>query len=268
VQARHLRRDAFAGYNLAMPRFALLLLVFAQYLSPLVHYRYEVIRKIPHLGETFTQGLIYHQGSLYESTGLVGYSRLKKISLPSGNISKEISIDKVFAEGLALKDGKLIQLTWKDQTAYVYDAETFLRKQIYTYTGEGWGLTVLGGDYLMSDGSSFLSFRSSTDFRELRRLRVTIEGEPLKRLNELEVAEGNIYANIWYQTDIAVIDPKTGAVIGLIDLKDLHYANARSDDAVLNGIAYDPETKSFFITGKRWPTIYEVKFIAGKFSSK
>jgi glutamine cyclotransferase len=223
---------------------------------------YEVIHTYPHDAQAFTQGLIYLDGHLYESTGLEGHSSLRMEDLDTGRILQFQGVPKYFAEGLTNWGSTLIQLTWQSHIALVYDRFSFHLLHTLPYTGEGWGLTQDGHSLILSDGSATLRFLDPTTFRVQRRITVRDHGNPVTQLNELEYIHGQIYANIWYSNRIARISPATGKVLGFIDLKGLLPASGRSDPgAVLNGIAYDSEHDRLFVTGKLWPKLFEIKII-------
>lgn len=219
-----------------------------------------VILTIPHDPRAFTQGLLFHNGLLYESTGLYGQSSLRCIDPSSGAILKNIPIADVFAEGLALVDGTLIQLTWKEKAAIRYSLADFKMTGVFSYDGEGWGLTFDGKSFLMTNGSDTL-FRRSKDFAVQKKIPVTIDGNPLTNLNELEFANGKVYANVWYSNYIFEIQPATGKVTKIIDCTSIvQKAQTQSAEEVLNGIAYDPKAASFYITGKNWRSMFEVRW--------
>jgi len=226
-------------------------------------YTYKVIHDYPHDQGAFTQGLIYLDGHLYESTGLKGQSSLREEDLETGKILAFHDVPgQYFAEGLAPWGDKLIQLTWQSHIGFVYDRATFHLLRTFPYEGEGWGLTEDGKDLILSDGTATLRFIDPATFREVRRITVKDRGEPVKQLNELEYIHGEIYANIWYSNRIARISPKTGKVLGWIDLSGLLPESEHSSrDAVLNGIAYDAQHDRLFVTGKLWPKIFEIKVI-------
>ncbi len=220
-----------------------------------------VVKRIPHDKQAFTQGLLLHEGVLYESTGLYGRSSLRRVDPTSGDVIQDVTVDpKIFAEGLALVDDKLIQITWKEGIALVYDAKSLEQVQQYSYEGEGWGLCFGGNHLYMSDGSHVLTVRDPKTFETLSTLPVLVEGKPLVYLNELEYVDGSLYANIWQQDVIAKIDPTTGNVQAFVIATDLLTKEERRQADVLNGIAYDPATKHFLITGKNWPAMFEVTF--------
>lgn len=222
---------------------------------------YEVVNSYPHDPDSFTQGFLWRDGSFYESSGLVGKSKLRRLEFPSGRVLKEISLPpELFGEGLALVDTRLIQLTWTSHRGFVYDLETFRLLQEFSYDTEGWGLTYDGKNLILSDGSSVLFYLDPQTFKPVRKLAVTMNGSALTELNELEFIDGEIWANVW-QTDLIVrIDPTSGRVISFLDLKGILAPSDRNGaDAVLNGIAYDGEHKRIFVTGKLWPRVFEIK---------
>lgn len=220
-----------------------------------------IVKRIPHDKEAFTQGLLLHEGVLYESTGLYGKSSLRRVDPTTGDVIQDLTVDpKIFAEGLALVDDKLIQITWKEKIALVYDAKSLEQVQQYAYEGEGWGLCHGGNHLYMSDGTHVLTVRDPKTFEVLSTVPVLVEGKPLVYLNELEYVDGSLYANIWQQDVIAKIDPTTGNVEAFVIATDLLTKEERRQADVLNGIAYDPATKHFLITGKNWPAMFEVTF--------
>jgi len=183
------------------------------------------------------------------------------VRLSDGKILDQVSLEsRLFGEGLARVENKLIQLTWKKQVALVYDLNTFKELERINYSGEGWGLTYDGSWLVMSDGSDILTFRDSRSFAVWRRLQVKLRGRPVKLLNELEYAEGFIYANVWNSSEIMKIDPQSGRVVAVIETSSLRYKPSIYGEDVLNGIAYIPENKTFLITGKLWPKLFEVVF--------
>ena len=221
---------------------------------------YTIIRKLPHDPKAYTQGLLFHNGYLYESTGLYGESSLRKLDLDSGwpHRQKKLSA-RYFGEGLAFVRGVLIQLTWKAGKAFVYNSDTFEQLREFNYEGEGWGLAFDGKSLIMSDGSERLYFREPRSFRTERTLAVTDNGRPVRFLNELEYIEGEIWANIYRSFDIVRINPSTGEVVSRIDFSGILAPEDRNGgEDVLNGIAYDADTKRIFITGKRYSHIYEI----------
>lgn len=222
---------------------------------------YRVIHAYPHDAQAFTQGLVYVDGHLYESTGLNGQSTLREDDLETGRVVKQINVpSRYFAEGLTNWGNTLIQLTWKAHLAFVYDRATFRLLRTMQYPWEGWGLTQDGKHLILSDGSATLHFLNPETFAEVRSLRVTDRGRPVDQLNELEYIHGEIYANVWMTDRIARISPETGKVLGWIDLTGILPAiEIRSRDGVLNGIAFDAAHNRLFVTGKLWPRLFEIK---------
>ena len=245
--------------------FPLILLLFLLTLGEdhtVLHTIPTIIRTIPHDPHAFTQGLLFHDGYLYESTGLYGQSSLRRVDPASGNVLKNLPVADVFAEGLALVDSTLVQLTWKEKAALQYSLSDFKMIGAFSYDGEGWGLTFDGKSFIMSNGSDTL-FRRSTAFALQKKIPVTVAGRPLMNLNELEFANGKIYANVWYNNYIFEIMPLTGKVSKIIDCTAIvQKAQTQSQDEVLNGIAYDASTDRLFVTGKRWPSVFEVRLKA------
>jgi glutamine cyclotransferase len=222
----------------------------------------HVIVTYPHDPDAFTQGLVWAgDGDLFESTGLRGASSLRRVELATGTVQQHHALDApYFGEGLAQVDDRLIQLTWQENTAFVYDAATFTQTATFTYAGEGWGLCYDGTRLVMSDGSATLTFRDADTFEVTGSIGVTLASRPLEKLNELECVDGHVYANALGDEHLYEIDPATGAVTTVIDASGLSPDSNRARGDVLNGIAYDPASEHFYITGKRWPTLYEVTF--------
>lgn len=231
--------------------------------SPIFGYR--VVNIYPHDSQAYTQGLIYRNGYLFESTGRKGRSSIRKIRLETGEVVQERRLDaRYWAEGLTDWKDRLIQLTWHGKIAFVYDHASFSLQRTFRYSGEGWGLAHDGTQFIMSDGSSTLRLLDSETFQERGQLTVMDESVPVDRLNELEYVQGKIYANVWRTDRIAMISLKSGRVFGWIDLTNLlpqghHKLDHR--DAVLNGIAYDAENDRLFVTGKLWPLLFEIEVI-------
>jgi len=229
-----------------------------------VFYDFEIVNTYPHDPEAFTQGLLFLDGFLYESTGLRGRSSVRKVELETGKIIKIHELDpEYFGEGLTVMDDRLIQLTLDAGVGFVYDIQTFEKKYTFQYDGRGWGLTNDGERLIMSDGSAYLRFFDPETYRETGRLEVTEHGEPVENLNELQMVSGKIYANVLLTNHIAIINPGTGQIKGRIDLgKLLPIArNAGSPINVLNGIAYDSTNDRLFVTGKLWPKLFEIRII-------
>jgi glutaminyl-peptide cyclotransferase len=222
-------------------------------------WRHEVVRSFPHDPRAFTQGLVFRDGYLYESTGRKGESSLRKVELETGKVVQRVSVGRqYFAEGLAAWGSKLVQLTWETNIGFVYDRSTFKQLQTFTYRGEGWGLADDGSRLIMSDGTPTLRFLNPETLAETGSVRVLDGPAAVDDLNELEVVKGDIFANVWLTDRIAVIAPSTGRVIAWLDLKGLMPGLA-DNDAVLNGIAYDPARDRLFVTGKLWPRIFEIR---------
>ncbi len=222
---------------------------------------FKVIKSYPHDPSAFTQGLFFHDGHLFEGTGLRGRSSIRKVEIETGRVVQAVDLPgDVFGEGITQWGNRIIGITWQEQTAFVLDLKTFKLWRKFNYPGEGWGITHNDRELIMSDGTAELRFLDPLTFKELRRLRVTADGRPVDQLNELEWVNGEVFANIWQTDRIARIDPKTGRVLGWIDLTGLLPANQRTgQDDVLNGIAYDAAKKRLFVTGKLWPRLFEIQ---------
>ncbi|MDJ0763516.1 MAG: glutaminyl-peptide cyclotransferase [Myxococcota bacterium] len=222
----------------------------------------EVLASFTHDEDAYTQGLLLYDGFLYESTGINGKSTLRRVVPTTGEVVKKIDLDETyFAEGLARVENELYQLTWKSGVAIIYDIETFEEKRQYTYDGEGWGLCYDGTQLVMSDGSSQLDFRDPVTFDILSSVQVTLDGEPQTNLNELECVGDVVLANVWPRDIIVRIDKATGNINGVIDASGLLSYGQRLPEGVLNGIAYRPEKDTYYLTGKNWPKLFEVKLI-------
>jgi glutaminyl-peptide cyclotransferase len=228
-------------------------------IPPALLTQYEVLGSYPHDPKAFLQGWLWHDGGFYESTGLNGESTLRRVAFPSGDVVQKIDVPKeYFAEGLAMVGDRLIQLTWRTKKAFIYDRESFGVLGEFGYETEGWGLTYDGTSLIMSDGSSNLFFLDPETYQVMRTQPVTLDGRPLERLNELEWIKGEVWSNVW-QTDMIVrIDPASGQVVGVLDMTGL-LPERRDNDNVLNGIAYDAETNRTFVSGKRWPLLFEIR---------
>ena len=221
----------------------------------------RVVASYPHDAQAFTQGLIFLDGHLYESTGLNARSSLRMEDLASGRVLQEHDVPpQFFAEGLTNWGSTLIQLTWQAHTGFVYDRASFKLLRTFHYEGEGWGLTQDGRRLILSDGTATLRFLNPETFAVERTVEVRDQGQPIDQLNELEYVRGEIYANVWMSNRIARISPKTGEVLGWIDLTGLlPVVEQGSRDAVLNGIAYDARHDRLFVTGKLWPKVFEIR---------
>ncbi len=233
-------------------------------LSPpagIVHYSYEVVQAWPHDNAAFTEGLLFRNGDLLESTGLNGESTLRDVELNTGRMLKEISIPaQYFGEGLTVIGAHAYQLTWRNGVGFIYDADTFQQEGQFTYTGEGWGLTTDGHWLILSDGTPRIRFIDPVTFQVVRTINVTEAGQPVENLNGLAWIKGEIFSNVWQTDEIVRIDPATGNVRGVVDLSGLLAPEDRRPDTdVLNGIAYDAARDRLFVTGKRWPKVFEIR---------
>ncbi|HEV2798949.1 MAG TPA: glutaminyl-peptide cyclotransferase [Pyrinomonadaceae bacterium] len=229
-------------------------------------YSYKIKNSWPHDRRAYTQGLIFLDGILWESTGQYGASTLRKVELKTGKVIKQISVPRnYFAEGMTVFHNKVFQLTWQEGKGFIYDPATFQKQGEFSYTGEGWGLTHDGQSLIMSDGTDRIRFLDPNTLQTTRTIDVTDRGVPVDQLNELEYIDGEIYANV-YQTDrIARIEPKTGRVLAWIDLTGLLQMKDRNGgEDVLNGIAYDEKDKRLFVTGKLWPKLFEIEIVRNK----
>ncbi len=226
-------------------------------------YQLQIIQTYPHDQNAFTQGLVFHDGQLYEGTGLRGQSTVRLVELESGHVQKQVGIDaSEFGEGTAVLNNKLYQLTWQSQKGYIYDLENLAPIGTFNYTGDGWGLTTNGQCLIMSNGSSQITYRDPQTFEILGTLIVKEGEKEIHLLNELEYINGEIWANIYSSPFIVRIDPETGQVLGWIDGSPLvKMVQPRNSEAVLNGIAYDAENGRIFLTGKLWQTLFEVQLI-------
>jgi glutamine cyclotransferase len=220
----------------------------------------RLIASFPHDTAAFTEGLLYAKGALFESTGMYGESRLRKVDLSTGHVLAEVRLTGAyFGEGLTLLHGELVQLTYREGRAFVYDADTLVRKRDLRYEGEGWGLTTDGTRLIMSDGSSALTFRDPMTFAVTGRLPVVGPHGPVDQLNELEWVDGFVLANVWGTDQIVRIDPTTGRVVQVVDLAYLpEPRRGATPDDVLNGIAYDEAGGRLFVTGKRWSHVFQI----------
>src|SRR5579862_6549745 len=238
---------------------ALSFLLFAQ--PPAPRTTYQIIHTYPHDPNAFTQGLIFVDGHLYESTGLNGRSSLRMVDLTTGQVLQEHDLpSEYFGEGLTDWGSTLIQLTWTAHKGFVYDRFSFSQLRTFDYQREGWGLTHDGTQLIMSDGTAYLRFMDPKSFRVTHRVHVVDEGgRAIDNLNELEYIHGEIFANIWHSDKIARISPQTGKILGWIDLSAIIDQRELQGDGVLNGIAYDSGGDRLFVTGKLWPKLFEIK---------
>lgn len=225
------------------------------------YYDYRIVNQHPHDTKAFTQGLFIDDGALYETTGQYGASGLRKTDLQTGEVLQSVSLpERLFGEGAVVWDDDVIMLTWRSGKGFVFDQQTFERERSFTYDGEGWGLTQDGARLIMSDGTDELRFLDPNTLEETGRLSVTFRGKALPNLNELEWINGEIFANVWQSDAIVRINPDSGVVTGVIDLRGLLSDEDRAAGAdVLNGVAYDAETNRLFVTGKYWPTLFEIE---------
>jgi len=232
---------------------------------PPVLYNYEVVNEYPHDSNAFTQGFEYHNGFLYESTGQYGKSSLRKVELETGKVLKKIDIDKkYFAEGMTIFNGKIYQLTWRKNKGFIYDLESFklLKTFEYQQSKEGWGLTNNGKQLIKTDGTDKMWFLNPETLKEERFIETYTDKRKAEKLNELEYINGEVYANIWQQNSILIVNPDNGAIDGIINLKGLQEKAGQSgEDNVLNGIAYDKENDRLFVTGKNWNKVFEIKVV-------
>ena len=221
-------------------------------------YKYTIVHAYPHDPDAFTEGLEYHDGFLYESTGLNGRSSIRKVKLETGEVLQNRNISKdYFGEGITFWRDNLFELTWSSEIAFVYDAKTFTSKTSFNYKGEGWALTHNADSLIMSDGTAELRFLDPVTFKERRRVTVTDGGVPIKYVNELEWVKGEIFANIYTTDYIARIDPASGRVTGWIDVRGM-LPGQNNGNTVPNGIAYDAAHDRLFVTGKNWAKLFEI----------
>ncbi|MBO4843336.1 MAG: glutaminyl-peptide cyclotransferase [Bacteroidales bacterium] len=244
--------------RLIIAAFALATLISCQ--GKVKNYRLNVVREYPHDTSSYTQGLFWHDGQLYESTGQLGESTMRIVDLETGKALRRLNFEaKYFAEGSVILDGELFILTWTNKVAFIYDAATLEYKQTYSYPREGWGLTTDGKSLIASDGSSNLYFMDNR-FQVEKTVKVTLDGRPVRLLNELEWIDGKIWANVYTTDSIMIINPKSGEVEATINcsgLLDRSLRTPRTD--VLNGIAYNPADGKIYLTGKYWPKMFEIE---------
>jgi len=224
-------------------------------------YGYEVVHTFAHARDSFTQGLEYHDGKMFESAGGEGTSSLRLVELETGRVLDKSDVPSpYFAEGITVLNGKIYQLTWQHQIGFIYDEKTFSKIGQFKYEGEGWGLTNDGHSLILSDGSNQIRFLDPDTFQVTKTIAVLDGNKPIDSLNELEFVDGQIYSNIWHRDVIAIINPENGRVNGWVDLTGLlGPGEVRDEEAVLNGIAYDSTTKRLFVTGKMWPKLFEIR---------
>ena len=226
-------------------------------------FSFRVVKAFPHDPTAFTQGLLFADGIFYESTGLRGQSTLRKVTPETGAVLQQVAVeDRYFAEGLALVGHELLQLTWEEQVGFVYDKTSLKRLRTFNYPTEGWGMAFDGKRLVMSDGSSRLFFLDPKTQKRVGSIHVVDGGRPVERLNELEFVRGELWANVWTTDRIAKINPETGLVTGWIDLAGLLQREARGPEGdVLNGIAWDQVGDRIFVTGKKWPWLFQIELV-------
>ena len=225
-------------------------------------YTYNVVHAYPHDTSAFTEGLAYANGKLYESTGLYGDSTLRRVDLQTGNVQQKKNLPaQFFGEGITVVNDTIVQLTWREHAGFVYDMNSFNILRNFSYPTEGWGLTYDGSRLIMSDGSDKLYFLDPVTYQSDSHIQVHDGPTSVSNLNELEYVNGDVYANIWHQQKIAVINPQTGQVKAWIDLTGLQDSIVFSPEEVLNGIAYDSGNGRLFVTGKDWPRLFEINLV-------
>lgn len=240
--------------------YSILLVVLFHSLGAVERLQHEVVASYPHDSNAWTQGLFYENGTLYESTGLYEKSTLRRVDLKTGRVLQKHSLgDEYFAEGMTVLQGKLYQLTWLSKKGFIYDPESFEQIGTFEYPGEGWGLTHDNSHLIMSDGSAKIYFMDPETMETVRSITVRLRGKKVNYLNELEFIDGFIFANVWYQNIIAKIDPETGEIVGFLDLSTLWPERPKNQDAVLNGIAYNADKGVYYVTGKFWAKLFEIK---------
>lgn len=232
------------------------------YFNSIPIYSYDIINTYPHDDRAFTEGLVYEAGYLYESTGQYNESTLRRVDLQTGEILKLHKLDEnYFGEGITIYQNKIFQLTWKSKVGFIYDKDSFKLINKFYYNTEGWGITHNDEHLIMSDGTDEIFFLNPLNFKKVYSIRVHDEFRPVTKVNELEFIKGEIYANIWRSDKIARICPHSGKVTGWIDLKGLLSPKEYKNAGTLNGIAYDIKKNRFYVTGKMWPKLFEIKLI-------
>jgi glutamine cyclotransferase len=224
-------------------------------------YGFEIVNTFKHATDSFTQGLEYREGKLYESAGGDGTSSLRLVELETGRVLDKVDVPMpYFAEGLTLLNGKIYQLTWQHGVGFIYDANTFSKTGQFRYDGEGWGLTNDGRSLILSDGTNRIRFLDPDSFKVTKTIAIMDGNKAIDSLNELEYLDGEIYSNVWHRDELAVINPQTGKVTAWVNLRGLlQPGEVRDEEAVLNGIAYDATNKRLFVTGKLWPKLFEIR---------
>ena len=234
--------------------------------APIPLERAEVVNRYPHDPAAFTEGLFIDGGQLFESTGMTGRSSVRQVDLKTGKVLKRAAVPQPhFGEGIAPWKGQVLSLTWQGGVGYRWDRKSLKRIGTFRYEGEGWALTSTGSELVMSDGTDTLRFVDPASFAVKRRLKVTIQGRPLRNINELEWIDGQVWANIWMTDYVARIDAESGKVVGIVDLSALHRAaGAHGEDQVANGIAWDARARRLYMTGKEWPYLFEVRLVPAR----
>ena len=229
-------------------------------------YGYKVEEVLPHDAGSYTQGLFFEDGVLYESAGQYGTSSFRKVELKTGRVDRRLNFDRrYFAEGACVLNGRLYVLTWQEHECFVHDFNSWERLGSFRYAGEGWGLTTDGKQLIMSDGTSEITFRDPESFQVRRSITVTMRGQKVRYLNELEYIKGEIWANVYGTDQIVRIDPATGQVRGVVNLRGILPAQLRTAGTdVLNGIAYEPRSGAIYVTGKYWPKMYRITLVEKK----
>ena len=237
---------------------------FMNHAAPKV-FSYEVINEFPHDSKAFTQGFVYHDGFFYESTGIRGASTLRKVEIETGKVVKRHELEReYFGEGMTILNGKIYQLTWQKGIGFIYDLESFEKIGEFKYnkSKEGWGLTHNGEYMIKTDGTERMWFLETADLQEKKYIETYTDKRKAEKLNELEYIDGKIYANIWQQNSMLIVNPTNGAIEAIVNLKGLQEkAGQKGEDYVLNGIAYDKENDRLFVTGKNWNKVFEIKVI-------
>ena len=227
-------------------------------------YTYKIVKAYPHDRNAFTQGLVFENGVLYEGTGLLGRSSLRKVELETGSILQTRALPaEIFGEGITIYENKVVQLSWRSHIGFVYEKDSFELVRTFNYTTEGWGITHDGNRLIMSDGTPVLYFLNPATFEKIGQVQVVDQNEPVALLNELEYVRGEIFANVWLTDRIARIAPQSGRVVGWIDLKGILSPEDLTEPVnVLNGIAYDATADRLFVTGKLWPKLFEIELLS------
>jgi len=262
----HIKKGILSGFILLIIVLAIVasgVILSRQAGSPVRQYSYTIIHMYPHDRTAWTEGLVYNDGLFYESTGRLTQSSLRIVDPLTGKILRVQNLSTLYyGEGLSILGNRIYQLTYMNGICLVYNLSTFEQMSTFTYPTEGWGLTNNGTDLIMSDGSATLSFIDPDTFQVVKQVTVRNDGVPVSNLNELEYIKGKIYANIWLTDNIAIIEPETGDIEGMVNMTGLLPKSDQEGTDVLNGIAYDPSADRIFVTGKWWPDLFEVRFVS------